>query len=107
MLARDEGVSAVLGALLMLAILMTLVPGLILMRDAIADEMEAQREAAERAAWCARNPSIGPPTCEDAGPLPGYDCREVELHTWLCTRETPDPTRDDPPLPPPTIPTAP
>ena len=69
---------------MMLAVLMTLVPGMILMRDAVAAEMEAQRLAAERAAWCARNPSVGPPACEDLGPLPGYECREIELDTWVC-----------------------
>lgn len=70
---------------MMLAILMTLVPGMILLRGAIADEMDAQRAAAEQAAWCARNPAVGPPTCDERGPLPGYDCREVELNTWVCT----------------------
>ncbi|HET6405846.1 MAG TPA: hypothetical protein VFH78_14480 [Candidatus Thermoplasmatota archaeon] len=83
---RDRGVSAVLGAILMLAVLMTLVPGMLLLRDAVADEMSAQREAAERAAFCARNPSVGPPACDNAGPMPGYDCRAVDgIDAWLCT----------------------
>ena len=83
----EDAVSSVLGAVLMLAVLMTLVPGMILLRGAISDEMDAQREAAERAAWCARNPAIGPPTCDDDGPMPGYACTEVQAGAWLCTTE--------------------
>ena len=84
---RDDAVSSVLGAVMMLAVLMTLVPGMILLREAVSAEMDAQREAAERAAWCARNPAIGPPTCDEDGPMPGYACTEVEGDAWLCTLE--------------------
>lgn len=82
----DDGVSAVLGAFLMLALLATMLPGVILLRAAVSDEMAAQREAAERAAWCARNPDIGPPGCAARGPMPGYACDEVELEVWVCSR---------------------
>lgn len=98
MRGHDGGVSTVLGALLMLAVMMTLVPGMILLRSAISDEMDAQREGAERAAWCARNPSVGPPACPSSGPLPGYECKEIEADAWLCTAAIPTPT-----LPPPEL----
>lgn len=98
--ADERGVSAVLGSLLMLAVMMTLVPGMILLRGAIADEMAAQREAAQRAAWCARNPSIGPPTCEAQGPLIGYECEEVGADAWLCTPQEEGPVPEPPKSPP-------
>lgn len=83
---KDHGVSAVLGAFLMLALMATMLPGVILLRAAVSDEMAAQREAAERAAWCARHPDIGPPDCAARGPMPGYACEEVELEVWVCSR---------------------
>lgn len=82
----DDGVSAVLGAFLMLALLATMLPGVMLLRAAVSDEMAAQREAAELAAWCARHPDIGPPDCPMRGPMPGYRCEEVELEVWVCSR---------------------
>lgn len=87
----DAGVSAVLGGIMMIALMMTLIPGAVLMRGAISDEMEAQRMAAERAAWCARHPTVGPPTCEPIAPMPGYDCEETARGVWLCTMETEPP----------------
>lgn len=81
---RDDGATAVLGALLMMALMMSLVPSAMMLRTAIADEMQAQREAAERAAWCARHPEIKPPTCPDTGPLPGYECELVAADAWVC-----------------------
>lgn len=81
----DTAVTAVLGAILMLALLMTLVPGAILLRGALSDEMQAQREAAERAAWCARHPDVGPPACDPRPPpMIGYECREVGPDVWVC-----------------------
>lgn len=82
----DEGVSAVLGTIMMLALMMTLVPGAMLLRSAVSEEMEAYRSAAERAAWCARHVEIGPPDCPYEGPMPGYDCAEVEAEVWVCSR---------------------
>lgn len=82
----DDGVSAVLGTFLMLALMATMLPGVILLRAAVSDEMAAQREAAELAAWCARHPGIGPPDCPMRGPMPGYSCEEVELDVWVCSR---------------------
>ena len=83
----DDAVSAVLGAILMLALMMTLVPGAIMLRAAVSEEMDAQREAAERAAWCARRVDIGPPACPERGPMPGYSCTEVDMDVWVCGRE--------------------
>ena len=102
---RDEGVTAVLGTVLMLAVLATLIPGAMLLRAAISEEMDAQRAAAERAAWCARHPGVGPPTCElREPPMVGYDCAEVEADVWLCARPASlpvevAPTVAKPPLP--------
>lgn len=87
----EEGVTAVLGTVLMLALLLTLLPGAIMMRAAVSEEMDAQREAAELAAYCARNPDVGPPVCDQRGPLPGYQCAQTELDVWVCTRPAPTP----------------
>ena len=95
---RDDGVSSVLGALLMLAVTMTLVPGVLMLRAAWADEMEAQKEAAERAAYCARNPAVGPPTCEARTIMDGYDCHEVGGGTWLCAPKNSTALPTPPPL---------
>lgn len=81
---RDEGATAVLGALLMMALMMSLVPSAMMLRTAIADEMQAQRDAAERAAWCARHPEVKPPTCPERGPLPGYECEPLAADAWIC-----------------------
>ena len=89
---RDTAVTPVLGTLLMLALLATLIPGAIILREAFSAEMEAQREAAEVAAWCARHPEIGPPDCPARGPMPGYACEEVEAEVWVCTRPPEAPT---------------
>lgn len=99
----DVAVSSVLGAVLVLALMLTLVPGAVMMRAAVSDEMEAQREAAELAAFCARNPAIGPPTCDARGPLPGYACQETQVDVWVCTR--PSVPTVSPPVPstPPTV----
>lgn len=98
---RDEdGVAAVLGAVLMLALMMTMVPGAMLLRTAVVDEMAAHREAAERAAFCARNPEVAPPACPEQGPLPGYSCDPVAGGTWLC-RPTEDASLENLTAPPP------
>lgn len=89
---EDDAVSSVLGAILMLALMMTLVPGAIILREAVSAEMDAQREAAERAAFCARNPLVGPPMCEPFSAVPGYACVEVEGGAWLCTPQNATPT---------------
>jgi hypothetical protein len=83
---RDDAVTPVLATIMMLALMATLIPGAILMRDAFSAEMEAHREAAEHAAWCARNPDIGPPDCASRAPMRGYECAEVESGVWVCTR---------------------
>lgn len=95
----DAGISTVLGTMLMLALMLTLVPGAMLMRAAVSDEMQAQREAAERAAYCARHERVGPPTCKEATPMRGYDCVETEGGVWVCRPQgvtIPSPT---PPIP--------
>jgi hypothetical protein len=96
---RDGGVSSVLGTLLMLALMMTLIPGVLMLRAAWSSEMEAQREAAETAAYCARNPAVGPPTCAERTVLQGYACHEVGGGTFLCA-----PKNATAPPTPPTIP---
>lgn len=83
---HDDGVTPVLGTIMMLALMATLVPGALLMRAAMAEEMEAHRSAAEHAAWCARHPEVGPPDCDARGPMPGYSCEEVEVGLWVCRR---------------------
>lgn len=83
---RDNAVTAVLGGVLMIALMMMMVPSALMLRAALVDEMDAQREAASRAAWCARNPTHGPPTCPEAGPMPGYDCEPVDEAAWVCTK---------------------
>ena len=81
---RDEGATAVLGAVLMLSLMLMMVPSAVMLKSAISEEMDAQREAAERAAWCARHPEIGPPACVERGPLPGYRCEALAGGAWLC-----------------------
>jgi hypothetical protein len=85
----DDAVSSVLGSVLMLSILAMLLPGALLLKGAIGDEMSAQREAAEHAAYCARHPEVHAPACPPSGPMEGYDCREVEADTWLCSPSAP------------------
>ncbi|HUR69198.1 MAG TPA: hypothetical protein VM370_08125 [Candidatus Thermoplasmatota archaeon] len=80
----DRAVSSVLGTMLMLAIMATLIPITMMTRQAVSDELQAQREAAERAAFCARNPLVGPPTCVAHGPLPGYTCTTTGADVWVC-----------------------
>lgn len=88
---RDGAVSAVLGGVLMLALMMTLVPGAVLLRQAMSDEMDAQREAAERAAFCARHPGSKAMGCDKAGPLPGYACEQAATDVFVCVPEELDP----------------
>lgn len=73
----DAGVSAVLGAVLMMSLTVMMVPSAILLKNALVEEMDAHREAAERAAYCARHPEVGKPTCLDRAPLAGYRCEPV------------------------------
>lgn len=84
---RDEGVSAVLGGILMIALMMTLVPGAVMLRQAMSDEMAAQREAAERAAFCARHPGSKAMGCPSVGPLPGYRCEAAATDVFVCVPE--------------------
>lgn len=97
----EEGVSSVLGTLLMMGLMMTLLPGAIMMKSAWDDEMAAQREASERAAYCARHADVGPPTCDAREPMVGYDCRAVEAGAWLCTAR--NGTTPTPPTPTPIV----
>jgi hypothetical protein len=97
----ESGVSAVLGCILMLALMMSLVPGALLLRQAMSDEMAAQREAAERAAFCARHPGSKVADCRDIGPMPGYRCEETATDVFLCMpAEDVVPTAPPPPAPP-------
>ena len=99
---EDAGVSAVLGAILMLALMMTLVPGALLLRQAMSEEMAAQREAAELAAFCARHPQAKNAGCEAFGPLPGYRCEETATDVFLCMpADAPVPTVAAPTAPAP------
>ena len=84
---RDDGATAVMGAVLMLSLMMMMVPSAVMLKSALTDEMNAHREAAERAAWCARHPETGPPTCVLRGPLPGYRCDTIGGDAWLCRPE--------------------
>lgn len=77
-----------LGSVLMLSVMAMLIPGALMMKAAIGAEMDAQREAAEKAAFCARHPEIKPPQCDARGPLPGYQCREVDVDAWVCAGNT-------------------
>ena len=104
----DGGVTAVLGAILMLALMMTLVPGALLLRQAIGEEMAAQREAAELAAFCARHPNARNAGCEAYGPLPGYRCEETASDVFLCVPSSaPVPTLPAPAAVPTTPPVTP
>jgi hypothetical protein len=90
----------------MLALMMTLVPGALLLRQAMSDEMAAQREAAERAAFCARHPNSRVVDCEGFGPLPGYHCEETATDVFLCVPSDPLPAVTPPatvPVPSPTV----
>ena len=96
----DDAVSAVLGALLMLALMMSMLPAMITLSnenkalaEARADETRAERERAELAAWCARNPDVGEPTCQDAYPMRGYSCHPAPPGGFLCLRATTEPPR--------------
>lgn len=71
----------------MLALMMTLVPGAVLLKQAVDDQMAAQREAAERAAFCARHPSSKAMGCNRMGPLPGYACEEAATDVFVCVPE--------------------
>lgn len=87
----------------MLALMMTLVPGAVLLRQAMSDEMDAQREAAERAAFCARHPHAKTMGCDRMGPMPGYACEQAATDVFVCVPEALDP-KDIPrlvPAPPP------
>lgn len=89
--SKDDGVTAVLGTMMMLAMMAVLaVPVMGLVNDNKA-LLEAERIATQKAAWCVRNPDVGPPECPSYGPMPGYDCRYVKPGTWVCTRATDDP----------------
>lgn len=95
--------SSVLGTLLMMAVMLTLLPGALMLRAAWEDEMTAQREASERAAYCARHPDVGRPACVPREPMAGYDCRSVEAGAWLCTPQNGTiPSVPTPPAPTPT-----
>ena len=78
----DRGVTAVLGAILMLAIMMPLIIVALIWagaeEDAFAaktDEAMAYADASRKAAWCARHPNVGPPECPEE--LPGWVCQSV------------------------------
>lgn len=70
--------------MLMLAMMAVLMVPAMQMVAANKDYMAAEAEAAQRAAWCARNPDVGSPTCPDHSPMPGYDCVYAKP-AWVCT----------------------
>lgn len=80
---NDSGVTAILGTMLMLAMMAVLMVPAMNLVNANKDYMAAQAEAAERAAFCARNPDIGPPTCPETSPMPGYECTYAKP-AWVC-----------------------
>lgn len=93
----DSAVSAVLGTLLMLALMVSMLPAMLALSDetralaeAQMDATRAERERAERAAYCARNPDVGAPYC-DAAPLPGYSCVTRPSDAALVCVKTPPP----------------
>lgn len=63
------------------------------------DAMQAEREAAERAAWCARNPGADAECPEKWQPMNpnNYSCREDFNSVWTCTRTSDEePVQADP-----------
>jgi len=81
----ESAVTSVLGTILMLSLLAMMLPGALMLKASVEDEMAAQRDAAEHAAYCARNPGIGPPACPAPGPMPGYACTQVaSTRSWVC-----------------------
>jgi hypothetical protein len=75
--ADERGASAVVGSVLMLALTVGLAASAVPMFHAFGDEMDAQRVAAEQAAWCARHPSATNGSCSIYGngaAPPGYAC---------------------------------
>ena len=91
---KDDGVSAVLGSMLMLALMMSMLPAAIqlsnenkALAEARADETRAEREAAETAAWCTRHPTYTGTECDHLERLPpGYKCTMIANMPYSCTR---------------------
>lgn len=81
---KDEAVTPILGTLLMLALMMTLVPGAIMLKNewskvqnAQYEAMQTEREAWEKEAFCNRNPSMGSPDCPQNDFLSRWNCQEM------------------------------
>ncbi|HWG91761.1 MAG TPA: hypothetical protein VNZ52_13005 [Candidatus Thermoplasmatota archaeon] len=81
-------VSAVFGTFLMLMLTITMVPVVVQLFTAQRDAMNAEREAAEHAAYCARNPDGY--RCEDYDVVPGYECspQNGNNSTLVCYRNS-------------------
>lgn len=94
---EDAGTSPVVGVMLMLLVAMPTVLGIGMFLDSFERNLEVQREATERAAWCAEHPNRewpGEGECPDAGPR-GFECEESPDGSYLVCWD-PD---EDPPTP--------
>lgn len=81
----DEAASNMVAMLLGLGIVVTLFGPMWMLTDSIMGAMQTQREAADKAAWCARHPDRtwpGEGECPSAGPR-GWDCEPASYHDAL------------------------
>lgn len=77
---RDQAASNMVAMLLGLGIVVTLVGPMWMLTDSIMDAMNAQRQAADKASWCARHPDRpwpGEGECPDPGPR-GWECEPAD-----------------------------
>jgi hypothetical protein len=93
---NDSAATAVLGTMLMMGLMMSLIPGVLLMvgegrqlAEAQTDAARAERERAEFAAWCARNPQTENPNCPSQNLPPGHECKRLPDDAYLCTPNKP------------------
>lgn len=85
---RDAAVSAVFGTMLMLALTASMMPLVLELMGTQRDALAAEREAAELAAHCARNPAAD--RCARYELPPGYRCApatQATVEVLLCRRE--------------------
>lgn len=95
----DKGTSPVVGILMIIAIAMPTVLALGMYLDSFEANLEAQRRASEKAAWCAEHPNQewpGPGECPDPGPR-GWDCvpGQTNADTLKCVPRDADADPDD------------
>lgn len=74
---RDRGTSNVIGLLMAMGIVVSLMGPVYMLAGSIMDTTQAQREAAEKAAWCSRNP-------DQEWPGEG-ECPTLGPRAWTCT----------------------